>query len=397
MMDIIDLAVALILVKLVDEFLTRKNQPCVIGEILLGFAMSVVVALGYRPLTLDGTFVTPPLNFNNETFQFMAELGIIILLFISGMEMNVQELKRSGKRGIAIASLGVAFPFLFVSTVAYWYFGNLQISLVIGAIFTATSVGVTVRTLVQLGKLHTDFGTGIVTAAIVDDVIAIMLLAVILGSHSPLYTVIGIGAFFLLVFLLSRGRMERFMDRMAHYLRSPHALLGFTFGIFLVFAAIAQRAEIAAITGAFFAGVLIGNTKEAHAVGDGVKTIGYALFIPLFFLSVGTRIDPRVLQNFNILFLTLIPLAFAGKFTGCALGARLGGMKGRAPLLVGIGMIPGMEVALVVASEAYKKMVSEGFVAEATQIITITVIHVLISSLAVPILLKMMIREEVKE
>ncbi len=391
---LIELALALILAKIMDEIFIRKNQPPVIGEILVGIFFSAIAFLLPQSFIVgDYTF---PLSFDikHPAFDFFAETGILLLLFLSGMETNFSELKKAGKSGILTGALGVFITLILVFLFVYFIMDfTLQQSLVFATIFTATSVGVTVRTMMDLGILNTRVGNTILTAAVADDVFGIILVTVILGSGELIEIVMGMLIFFSFLYVVYKFKlMDRALRSVDRHLHGRYAIISFAIGFMFLFAFFADLANIATITGAFFVGLFIGQSREERKIVDPIKIIAYSLFIPVFFVKVGTLVDFKHIPGFNLLFLAVIPIVFIGKILGCFTGSKIGGLTSKESLRVGVGMVPEMEVALVIATLAY----ASGIFGEAlgTQIITLTILYVIISSITVPLLLKNMYREE---
>ena len=389
---LIELALALILAKLVDEIFLRKNQPPVIGEILIGILFAGIAFL------LPGSIIVGdysfPITFDikHPAFDFFAETGILLLLFLSGMETNLKQLKESSKAGLLTGTLGVLVTFLFVFlfVLSILHFG-IQQSIVVATIFTATSVGVTVRTLMELGLLNTKVGNTILTAAVADDVFGIILVTVVLSTGELLALAIGLFIFFLGIYIVYKfDLMEKVMEITDKSLHAQYSIISISLGLMFLFAYFADLANIATITGAFFVGLFIGQSRMVRKIIGPLKMIGYSLFIPIFFVKVGTLVDFQNLGYFNLWLLAIIPIVFAGKIIGCFLGSKIGGLPNKESLRVGIGMVPEMEVALIIATLVYASGIFPGTMG--VQIITTTIIYVIISSITVPILLKYLYR-----
>jgi Kef-type K+ transport system membrane component KefB len=387
---LIELALALILVKLVDEVFVRKNQPPVIGEILVGVGFSLLAFLLPSEFTFVNYSFSLNLDINHPAFDFFADMGIIFLLFISGMETKISDFKKSGKNAMLTGTLGVIITFTLGFGFALSLIGfSLHQAMIFATIFTATSVGVTVRTMMDMKILNSEVGNTILAAAVADDIFGILLVTVVLSNGNIFELVIGLAAFFIVLFLLEKyGIIEKIMNAADNIIHVPYGLVSITVGIMLLFAFFAGLVHMAPITGAFFAGLFVGQSTQERKIIDPLRVIGYAIFIPIFFVKVGILVDFALLPHFNPLFLAVLPLVFAGKIIGCGLGARLSGMKTRHALSVGVGMTPEMEVALIIASLAYSSGLFS--LADSTAIITTTIIYVIASSLLTPVLLKKM-------
>ncbi len=389
---LIELALALILAKLVDEIFLRKNQPPVIGEILVGILFAGIAFLLPDSIIVGDYSFPITFDIKHPAFDFFAETGILLLLFLSGMETNLKQLKKSSKAGLLTGALGVLVTFLFVFLFIFFlmHFG-LQKSIVVATIFTATSVGVTVRTLMELGLLNTKVGNTILTAAVADDVFGIILVTVVLSTGDLVALAIGLLVFFLGIYLVYKfDLMEKVMDATDNSLHAQYSLISISLGLMFLFAYFADLANIATITGAFFVGLFIGQSKTVRKIIGPLKMIGYALFIPIFFVKVGTLVDFQHLGCFNLWLLAIIPIVFAGKIAGCFLGSKLGGLSNKESFRVGVGMVPEMEVALIIATLVYASGIFPEVVG--VQIITTTILYVIISSITVPIILKYLYR-----
>ncbi len=385
---LIELALALILAKVMDELFMRARKPPVIGEILVGVLFSAIAFLLPESFIV-GDYVFP-INFDVEhpAFDFFAQTGILLLLFISGMETNFDDMKKAGKGGILTGSLGVLLTFLLVFLFSTYvlHFTTHQAA-IFSTIFTATSVGVTVRTMMDLGILNTRVGNTILTAAVADDVFGIILVTMVLSAHEIVALTIGLIIFFLVMYLIYKFNvMDRLMEYADRNLHAQYALVSIALGFLFLFAFFADMVNIATITGAFFVGLFIGQSRTERKLIYPFRIIAYSLFIPVFFVKVGTLVDFEYLPSFNPILLAIIPIVFFGKIVGCFLGARVGGMDKKDSFRVGVGMVPEMEVALVIATLAYASGVFPEWIG--TQIITLTIIYVIISSLTVPLMFK---------
>ena len=392
---ILELALAIILAKVMDEIFIRIKQPPAIGEILVGVLFSILMIFTPFKFVFLGHEFSFALDLPHDAFDFFAEFGIIILLFLSGMELDIDAIKRSGKAAVMIGGMGVGVTMGIVAVFSFFVLGfSFQQALIYGTIFVATSVGVTARTLMDMGILSSRVGAAILTAAVADDVFGIIAITLVLGRGEMVEVAAGMAIFFAVLYLIYRKNIvERSVKMAEEKLHTPYALVSISIGIMLLFAYFAEISHIAPITGAFFAGLLLGQTREREIVIGHLRTIGYSIFIPVFFVKVGTLMDFSHIIEISPFLLLTIPLVFIGKFAGCSVGARMGGLSWREASMVGIGMMPEMEVALVIATLAYSSGAFQG--ALGTQVIAITILYVIVSSLIVPLLLKSM-RKKIK-
>ena len=281
-----------------------------------------------------------------------------------------------------------------------WSFFNfsLQDSVIIGLILTATSVGITVRTLLDLHVLDSEVGITILGGAVLDDIIGIVLLAFVLGVDSPVYMIIKIIIFFFIFLYLGLKVIDRILN-LGEKIHLPKAFLSISLAIFLLISFFADKLGIAGIVGAFVAGILIGNTIKSRRIIDDVKTIGYGFFIPLFFVWIGARlfegisVDLSLFFDIGLLIILIIFIGIIGKILGCGIGAKLAGMNTKQALQVGVGMIPRMEVALIIVSTA----ISQHFLSSNKvehQLLVITVLLTVVTTLITPFLIKYFFKKE---
>jgi len=354
------IALALIFARILGYIFDKLKQPAVIGEILAGIVLGglgIVLFSGQSFSFLDFSFSLPHLDFASNEFTILAEIGILFMLFISGLQTSIPKLKKMGKSSSFVAIGGVILPLALGVLAALWFGFSTKDSTVIGLIIVATSVGVTVRTLFDLNVLDSDVGTTILGSAVIDDIFGIILLAFFLGTDPPIYVGVKIAIFFIIFLYIGLKIMDKILD-LGEKIHLPKALLSISLAILLLFAFFADRCGIAGIIGAFIAGIVIGHTVKSRKIIDDVKTIGYGFFIPLFFVWVGARlwagvsIDATSFATIGLLTLAIITVGIVGKIVGCGIGARLSGMKNRESFQVGVGMIPRMELALIIASSA---------------------------------------------
>ena len=389
------IALALVFARVFGYLFDRLKQPAVIGEIIAGIILGGIGLIAFTGQTisfLDISFSMPQFDFNSEEFGLLAEIGILFLLFISGLETSLFKLKRMGKNSTFVATGGVILPLLLGIGVGIFFRFTTQESIVIGLILVATSVGVTVRTLLDIHALDTDVGTTILGSAVIDDVLGIILLAFVLGMDSPIYVGIKIVIFFLIFLYLGLKVMDRLLN-LGDKIHLPKAFLSISLAIFFIFAFFADRFGIAGIIGAFVAGLLIGNTLKSRKIVDDVHAIGYGFFIPLFFVWVGAGLwkgaseDLSFYATVGLIALVIIIVAIIGKIVGCGIGAKLAGMNTKDSLKVGIGMIPRMELALIIAGSA----ISNGLLSSPMvehQILAITILLTIVTTLITPFLIK---------
>jgi Kef-type K+ transport system membrane component KefB len=361
----------------------RLGQPAVLGELLAG------VILG--PSLLD--LLRLPL-FSGEGMAagvfLLANVGVVLLMFIAGMETDLEQMRRVAPVAVAAGSAGVILPLVLGLAVALPFGFGLQKSAFIGIVLTATSVSITVQTLIELGQLESRTGTALLGAAVVDDVIALIVLSVFIalstaGGRGPtevLTVLLRMGAFFTVAILL--GRIVRGILGAAARAPVSEGLLAGTLAVVLAYAWGAEAlGGVAAITGAYLAGVLVTQAGFRVEVERRLKALTYALLVPLFFVSIGLQTNARALTAGDLpLALAIIVAAIVGKVVGSGGGARLAGLSAREALRIGVGMISRGEVGLIIAALGVQSglLDARGF--------ALMVIMVLVTTLVTPPLLR---------
>ncbi|HWP46010.1 MAG TPA: cation:proton antiporter [Candidatus Limnocylindrales bacterium] len=330
--------------KLAGALAQRIGQPAVLGELIAG------MILGPSVLGL----VDP----NIEVIHLLAEVGVIILLFEIGLETDLKKLLQVGGASTVVAIVGVALPFILGYMVC-WFLGlsNL-VAIVAGAALTATSVGITARVLSDLGRLQEPESQIVLGAAIIDDIIGLIILTVVAGltqgQEVTIFQVIkitGIAFGFLIITLLLGSLIVPLLFRwvgqidLSGTLTVPAVILAFSL------AWLADQAGSAMIMGAFTAGLLLVKIPQAHEIEVGIAHLGH-FFVPLFFISVGAAVDVRVLNPANpanrqtlLIGSLLVIAAISGKFLAGYAPFWFRGKKS----VIGVGMIPRGEVGLIFA------------------------------------------------
>jgi Kef-type K+ transport system membrane component KefB len=318
-------------------------------------------------------------------------MGILFLLFLSGFETKISSFKKMEKASVLVAFLGIIIPMILGYFVGLLFGFSFHVSLVVGVILVATSVGITVRVLMDLHLLDSDVGAVIIGSAVIDDVIGIILLAFILGTHSPILFGIEIIVFFLIFLFIGLKIIDRIIN-IGEKLHLPKALLSISIAILMIYAFFAEQLGIAGITGAFIAGLLIGNTIQSRKILEDIKSIGYGFFIPLFFVWVGASMDLSAFMVIGPLAVIVIFAGVFGKIFGCGLGAKLVGMDLKESVIIGVGMVPRMEVALIVVTTAISYNILKGEIAH--QFLAVTLLLTVITTIITPFLIKFLARHD---
>lgn len=380
-----DLALIILFAKLGGMLARRLRAPQVVGEIIAGLVIGPSV-LG--------------LVQQSEAITLLSEIGVILLMFEAGLETDLKEMIKTGPIALLIACCGVFVPLLGGYLLYSCFYGFAPVGsdefykgLFIGTIMTATSVGITVQALRELGVLKGKVGTTIVNAAIIDDVIGIIVLTVVLGLKDPSVNpglVVGKTALFF-VFALVVGylayRLFQWMDKEApHHRRIPIYALALCFG----FAYIAEEVfGIADITGAYVAGIILCSIQDSAYISRRMDISSYLLFGPVFFAGIGLKTD---LSDFSVQLLGFcigfVIVALITKIIGCGLMAKACKFGWKDSLKVGVGMMTRGEVALIVS----QKGLAAGMIDAAY--FTPVILLIIVSSIATPIILKLLFRGE---
>jgi Kef-type K+ transport system membrane component KefB len=320
----------------------------------------------------------------------LAELGVICLMFLAGLEVDVLEMRRTGRVATLAGVIGVIVP-LALGALAVLPFGYRgQAALFVGMILTATSVSISAQTLLELGLLRSREGVALLGAAVVDDVLVILLLSVFIAvaaSGAGSGAVVLVLVRMLLYLGLATAAGFLLLPRLADWADVQPISEGLTALVLVVTLAFAWTAEVggglAAITGAFIAGLGFGRSHLRATIGHSMHTITYAFLVPIFFVSIGLQTNVRLLTGQGLLLvIVLVIVAVVSKVLGGGLGARLGGFTNRESLRVGVGMISRGEVGLIVASVG----VNAGLIK--TELFSVVTIIVLITTLITPPLLR---------
>ena len=380
-----ELSILIAAAKLAGYASSRLGQPAVLGEILAG------LLLGPSLLNLEGLpFLTSA--HLPETVGELAEIGVVLLMFLAGLEADLGQMRKAGRVVLLAGLLGVAFPLLLGMLIALPFGYGLIPALAIGMLLTATSVSISAQTLLELGVLRSREGIALLGAAVVDDVVVILLLSVFVALATAGGG--GLGGILLLLlrlllFMALFGAIGWFLVPriLAHVDQLPisQGALSAAVVIALVFAWSAEAiGNVAMITGSFMAGVFAGQSAVHRRIFDGVSALTYGFFVPIFFVNIGLHANIWALSGELVLVTALITLvAIISKVLGSGLGALAGGFTPPQALRLGVGMISRGEVGLIVA----QILVSNGIVPQ--EITTLAVIMVLVTTLVTPPLLRL--------
>lgn len=394
------LAILLVLAKLAGELFERVGQPAVLGELLAGVLLGNLTYLGVDHLS----FVT-----SLPAIEVLAEVGVVLLLFEVGLESDVNQMLKVGASSFLVAVIGVVTPMALGYGVARLMLPQLtwHAHVFIGAILCATSVGITARVLKDIGKIQSTEARIVLGAAVIDDVLGLIVLAVVqgviagaaAGQELGAGTILGImgRAFaFLVGAILVGGRLSRFVFKVASRMKIHGLLLAVALAVCFGLSFAAHAVGLAPIVGAFAAGLILDEVayrplqdRERHGLEELIHPIA-AFLVPVFFVVTGSKVDLRVLADPSILLFagTLTIAAIAGK-QACVFGVLEKGLNRTA---VGLGMIPRGEVGLIFAAVGASTLLPDGAPVVDPRTYAAVVIMVMITTLVTPPVLSWSLR-----
>lgn len=370
------LSIILLSAKMAGYISIRLGQPSVLGELLVGIILGPsIINLLNLPFIEHGL---------TETVAELGEMGVLLLMFLAGLELHLGEMRKNIRVSALSGLMGVIFP-----VALGWGAGRLfemdnASALFLGLTLGATSVSISAQTLIELKVLRSRVGLSLLGAAVFDDILIILFLSVFLGlidgggsSYAVMLIIVKMAAFLTLSMMFGLWGLPWLVRRVAD-LPISQGLLTFALVVMLAYGIAAEAlGGMAAITGAFVAGLMLARTPEKESIESGAHALAYGLFVPIFFVNIGLSIDLHQFQMESLLFtLVIIIVAVAGKWFGSGLGASLGGLPLGESVKLGAGMISRGEVGLIVASVGMQNrlMISNAFSAIIVMILFTTLI-----------------------
>ncbi|PGV68074.1 sodium:proton antiporter [Bacillus cereus] len=365
------IALILLSTKLAGDLSVRLGQPSVLGKLIVGIVIGPAV-FGWIE--------------NSELLTQLSNVGVILLMFMAGLETDLEELNANRNSSLAVALGGIVLPFVggYVSgLVIGMEQGN---AVFLGLLLCATSVSISVQTLRDLGKMKTRESTTMLGAAVFDDILVVILLAFamsFLGTDDVNLTMIILKkvVFFASIILIGWKGVPAIM-RWLSPLRVSESIVSAALIICFSFAYFGELLGIAGIIGAFAAGIAISQTNYKHEVEKKVEPIAYAMFVPVFFVSIGMNITFDGIGDQIWFILALTVIAVLTKLIGCGFGARMTGFDAKSSAIIGAGMVSRGEVALIIAGTG----LSSGLLAQ--DYFTAIVIVVILTTMITPPMLK---------
>lgn len=367
----------------------KVNMPQVVGALLAG----VIIGPSMLNIVQENSFINQ-----------IAEIGVIMLMFLAGIGTDFTELKKTGLASFVIALIGVIVPMAGGAVTYGAFFGfdfsdsaHLSRTIFVGVVLMATSVSITVETLRELGKLKGRMGTAILGAAIIDDIIGIIVLTLITSmsgendseSINPWESIIKIALFF--VFVVVCAFIVKLISKIPEkYYNKKHRVAIFGLAVAFIMSFCAEHFfGVADITGAYFAGLILCNYSPRDYIDSKVNTTSYMFFAPVFFASIGIKTVISGMNSTILWFsLVLLVVAILSKIIGCGLGAKMCRFPNKESLAIGIGMVSRGEVALIVA----QKGAEAGIIDE--KLFPAIVLVVIVTTIFTPILLKLVLADK---
>jgi Kef-type K+ transport system membrane component KefB len=366
------LAAILIGAKLAGRLSQRIGLPSVFGELVLGLVLGPSLLNLIRP---------------NDPLALLAEVGVILLMFRAGLETDLVQMRQVGLAATIVALGGVLLPFGGGFALGRMFGMSDLPALFVGAVLTATSVSISAEVLRELGHLRGKVGATILGAAVIDDVLGVLVLSLVLGlagKGDPLIAVGQMAVFFPAAWFIG-DRLLPQLRKIEYLAGGQDTVLAILLGLVMLFAWAAEAlGSVADITGAYLLGIVVARyTDEEHVVHHGSSALAYAFVVPVFFVNIGLEANVTSLGAAPLFTILMVLLAIAGKVVGCGVGALTMRMSPREALQIGIGMTARGEVALVMIAAGR----AAGLVNDT--LFTATIVMALVTTLITPPLLRL--------
>jgi len=389
MTDFLQLALALAgiiaLAKLGGLISLRLGQPSVLGELIMGILLGpTLVDLLHLPIFTSGHL--------SETIHELAEIGVLLLMFIAGLDLHLEDLAKSSKVSALAGTLGVLLPIVLGTGLGFLFNMHGEEAFFVGLTLAATSVSISAQTLMELKVLRSRVGISLLGAAVLDDILVILGLSIFIAitSSEPnflaiLWIVLRMILFLGIGTVLGIKLLPRISQRVAGR-EIAQGVVSFAFVTILIYGLAAEVfGGMAAITGSFIAGLSLTRSPVKERIRSGVSTLAYGVFVPVFFINVGLSVDARQLIGPVFwLFLGMTVIAILGKILGSGYGAILAGLNRLEALQLGVGMMSRGEVGLIVATIG----ITQGLISDETMAAVVGV--VIVTTLMTPPLLRIL-------
>jgi len=371
--DVLILQIAIILIasKIAGSLSVRLGQPSVLGKLLIG------IVLGPSVLGLVK---------DTEILAEFSQIGVILLMFIAGLETDIDEFKRTGKASTFVGFGGIIVPLVLGYFAGMILHLNMMESIFLGLLLSATSVSISVQALKEMNQLKTQEGTTILGAAVIDDIVVVLALAFLMsfsGGDVHLTTVILKKVLFFAGAILVGWKLVPWFLQKFSSLKVSETVISSALIICFIYAYLAEYTGVAAIIGAYIAGVAISVTKFKHDIFEKVETISYSIFVPIFFTSIGITAEFSGITKNIMLIVCLSIVAILTKLVGAAIGAKLAGFGWNSSLGIGSAMVSRGEVALIIAAIGLEtKLLSQ-------EMFAVIVVVVLVTTIVTPPMMKL--------
>ena len=368
---LLDIGLIILVVKIFTIITQKIKMPKVLGGLIAG------IVLGPAMLNIVQ---------NSTILEALSKFGIILIMFLAGMETSIKKFIANSNKYVIIAVTGVIVPLILGTIFSLIYIQDLKTNLFFGAVITATSVSITVETLIEMKKIKSSVGLAILGAGVVDDIIGILFLTIIINSgnlHINTFTIMIIKIILFFGIAIALGLLLfKVFEKIERKDTKTEQMPTYSIAFALILAYIAERLGVSGIIGAYIAGLVIGNTEKGRKVKGKIDLLVHMIFSPIFFASVGLNLTTL---NFSkqvwIFIIIFTAVTIVSKIIGNGLGAKICGYTNDKAVQIGIGMATRGEVALIMANEAKKiSLINE-------EIFSIVIITVLLVTLITPILL----------
>ncbi len=393
----LDILLKLVIIYGVSVFFSilakRFKQPAVLGYIIGGIILGLFLGARTQITFFTDLFGGFTIDGKTRVIYDLAQIGVILLLFLAGLGTNFELLKQNIRKSSLVAILGVITTISLTMGTLFLLSGNLKAALTLGIVLAPTSISITVGTLKEMGMLHKLTSIVITGAAIIDDIIGLVLITLLgifmnpkfQGLNMEFYLVlIKIIGLFLFIGLLGFIvlKMNKKIEGHSFYKKYGEQLMMGVIAFCFVLAFLAQYLGVSVIIGAYFAGLMLSMTKLKSSIEKHLTGIAELFFGPLFFMSIGLTLDLTNITGVVLTGVIIAIVAIIGKIAGCGLGAKLSGFDTRLSTKIGFGMVPRGEVSFIAASLA------AGMGLLNDQHLSIAVIVIILTSIITPTLLK---------
>ena len=338
------LSVILLATLIGGQFSARLKLPAVVGELLAGIIVGPAILNLVQP---------------TEIIKVLSDIGVILIMFLAGLDSDLKTLKRLLRPSVLVAGFGMIVPIIIAYVTGIIFAFSQAKSLFLGLTFSATSVSISVAVLQEMGRLEGKEGMTILGAAVADDLLSILLLSIVSGltgvsepgsnkGKDLILSLLTQAAFLILLVFVSVYVIPRLINLSQRLtLPVPETLVAMIIVVLASWGA--EKVGLSNVIGAFFAGLALNRTSAQKTLKKNFTVIGYSSFIPIFFVSIGLNMSIKGILNDFILFFVLVIGSVFSKLVGAGLGAKIAGFSNSSALLVGTGMVSRGEMALVVA------------------------------------------------